>query len=508
MTQTDPSTIFDGCMDTSSSFWNIIPGRRELIKSSFREYMQKESFREKTYEGFRAFLAGKTWFPWLSNPQAHCAADTIMADTIMTKQLRQQWEKIAIKKKQKQQQIRKKKIQESALKETIYKKYLQGLSPLERLRVKEQRQKKSKQRETIRHHKNVQIHPISIFNLQQFASVPYRFDLCYADLYLQNASEFRQLFSQNMVRIDKNSASPTHIFTTSYMGRPIYIKQFEQLLCNGGKQIQDAINPDVYQLYYEKEVYRYIRQRSIKDTELRKHFLQLLVCISLPTTFVICSQDVQGVSLRDTQQNLSYQRGTMSTSIFYHTMAKFMFQNLYVLYLLHTRLGIVHNDLHGGNMIIYHDKDTTKTYKIFDQEYVLSDHPYYLMVYDFDRSSTIGGNDGSLEPNPITEFCKRSGSCRNPQKDLFLWFQLIHKKYISLEPNQWNVFVTELLTLCPELNNVLSYHKTRGVFWSAFCTSRISCENVHIPNFTLETIIPLFWRIFFSEIHPIQDSNL
>lgn len=93
------------------------------------------------------------------------------------------------------------------------------------------------------------------------------------------------------------------------------------------------------------------------------------------------------------------------------------------------RIGISHNDIHFGNVIV-----TPRTGKLFssftaDNGQVYDISPYGTMynckIYDFDRASSIIGKNMALED---TGACRSVGQCNrmDSQKDVFNVLMLIH----------------------------------------------------------------------------------
>ena len=123
----------------------------------------------------------------------------------------------------------------------------------------------------------------------------FTYDLLYADVEM-SADEFREFIKDYRPVAKSFSSSESDIYRGIYNGRLSWLKSFE--LCTLAI-LNSAAKDIVCSLSYEKEVYRFIRYKSETDPELKKYFIDLLVCIKTPTHMNILSQDAQGIQLKE-----------------------------------------------------------------------------------------------------------------------------------------------------------------------------------------------------------------
>jgi hypothetical protein len=239
----------------------------------------------------------------------------------------------------------------------------------------------------------------------------------------------------------QNSASKSLIVKCNYNGTiPLYCKLFYESQIN---------------LLFEKKIYEYIKEEYIKNPLLADHFIISLYTFIKP----ICTikqkfknendikmfkdfneannennkyVNIHGIFTNDYKYN-SFEELIKST-----TDAKdidfLIFELLYSIYIMHTQLDIMHNDLHFGNILatkilnpeIYEYLINGKTYKFLKK--------YKVLIFDFDRSTKIQKfTDTPPDKNDILSknYCKVSGSCNKySQKDIFvLIVSLMNFKY-------------------------------------------------------------------------------
>lgn len=218
----------------------------------------------------------------------------------------------------------------------------------------------------------------------------------------------------NLQQVEKNSTSQSIVYRGTHKGRRVFVKSF---VCGRSPAEFNALRDSVKALSYEKEVYRYIRHVSETDDEVRRHFIQMLFCAKDDVNGVayIFSQDAGGKSLHEylTQGRLSFA-----------FLVGVMTQYLYLLHLLHDKLRITHNDLHDGNLIVVRDNQPQKTYTFCGRTFRLTDHPYTLMVYDFDMASVC---QPPAWQNPFLTFmCHKYGRCPDyPATDFYIYLSIL-----------------------------------------------------------------------------------
>lgn len=301
---------------------------------------------------------------------------------------------------------------------------------------------------------------------------------------------FQQQFPE-LKQIQKDSASPTIIYRGVYKGRDVYVKSF---YCGTDEQQFDHLDNDEKRLSYEKEVYRYIRSIAEKDDEVRKHFINMLLCAKdkgLGMAYIL-SQDSGGKPLND------YMNNSMTLQFFKNIFVQY----LYVLYLMHERLHIVHNDLHFGNVLVVKDKQPTKTYTLYGKTFHLENHPYYLMVYDFDQAS-IYEPPSYRNPYLYDFHCKKVGRCDDyPQTDLYiyLYFLLMNYLFANVYDNANYVLLTIAFRLL--LTSPLYEHAKKTNYRYVSCASKSDkiCKrlgfNISLPNLT-----SFLWAALYTDIN-------
>lgn len=245
----------------------------------------------------------------------------------------------------------------------------------------------------------------------------------------------------NVIAFSKDSNSPSHIYKgTSPSGESIYVKAFsipQTVSLSKSKLPIDKYAG--YRMLYEKEVYRRIRAavdghvRSLHLTDderegIRTHFIRMIHSIVNPTIdrYYIVTEDTGGQAFKDMKPKLDSA-----------TLKKMYFEILYILYLLR-KLKIIHNDLHPGNIIVVKDGIPTKTFRMYDKEYTLTNYPYHLVAYDFDMSSIYGATTQQQIKTRQNTFLQTTTQKQNicaylpakpdqPCADIAKWFNLIGK---------------------------------------------------------------------------------
>lgn len=229
----------------------------------------------------------------------------------------------------------------------------------------------------------------------------------------------------------KQSSSPTKVFKTKLDGKDYYVKVFhipEDFVYD--KDDMEA------SLLYEKEVYRYLRSKAVGNKDIKNHFIQMKLSAKDPEKKLgfLFTQDTKGVPLyliqrskHSLEKNFNDFRHTISARF----VANIFTQLLYVIYLSQS-IHLVHNDLHFGNVLIVKDNVHNKKYEMFGRVFDLVDHPYTIMVYDFDMASII---DPMHLQNPFRQrLCKEYGRCKDYlQTDLYVW--LLH---LLDSPSTWS----------------------------------------------------------------------
>lgn len=241
------------------------------------------------------------------------------------------------------------------------------------------------------------------------------------DVVLNN--DFQKKFSVESQQ-RKNSTSPTRIYKVVIANKPYYVKSFA---IPAQKQRRPDEEDPESSLLYEKEVYRYIRSKAVGNKEYKKHFAQMLLSAidKRSNKGYIFTQNTGGIPLfliaGNSRSLQKYFNDTQHTITAQFT-ANIFTQLLYVISLLQG-INIVHNDLHFGNVLIVKDDINTKTYTMFGETFKVENHPYSLVVYDFDMASIVTPSNLN---NPFRQgMCSEYGRCKNYlYTDLYIW--LVH----------------------------------------------------------------------------------
>jgi serine/threonine protein kinase len=321
--------------------------------------------------------------------------------------------------------------------------------------------------------------------------ISFRFDLNYTDVQTDNLETLLSIIQNINQVVTGKHVSKSKIYKGTVYGRPVYVKEFS--LSDTGLKI-------------EKEIYRYLRSLQYQtdqplSSEYRKHFIVMLLCIKVEGVrgikdgkMYIISEDSGGESVGDFLNRLT-------GKVYMKLQVKIMMEILYLIYLLHS-MGIIHNDIHFGNIIIVKDdKNPTKTFTMYGKSYTITNYPYYLKMYDFDRSCIS-------DQNIMKDKCKYG---KNKQKDVFNWFALwwlpkdeYQTTYDHAFKKCWENFLRQLKNQIKgyrTLIRLLERNNSRraGTFWSHFCpqNENDSCDDFKLDVLNnLETIVNAYNTAF------------
>jgi serine/threonine protein kinase len=227
-------------------------------------------------------------------------------------------------------------------------------------------------------------------------------DLQYVDIKIEEPLE---VFLSQFNEFPVNTGSGAGVFRGTWGDRLVYVKSFPD--------DETTVN-----LKYEKEVYRYIRSLSQANRIFSRHFVELLVCVSVdnPSGIACITQDSDGGTLYDFMNS--------KPPTVERTFAVYL-ELLYVIYLLRSA-GIVHNDLHSQNVIVCPTRfREAARYDMYGMMFDGPAHDWYLKVYDFDRANIV---DPEMPKNTWLNdegFCDEFGQCQDLQKDMFNWFVML-----------------------------------------------------------------------------------
>lgn len=247
-------------------------------------------------------------------------------------------------------------------------------------------------------------------------------ELDYFDLELPDL--FQKEFPGS-VQFRKHSSSPTRIYKTTLEGKDYYVKAFE--VPRQQQQNHPEKDNPLRALLYEKEVYRYIRSKAVQNKELLKYIVPMrLAAVDRKThTAYLFTEDTGGIPLSKIAENShsleKYFKDPQHT-LTSQFVSNIFTQLLYLISVLQT-IQIVHNDLHFANILVVRDNVSNKTYEMFGQVFQVENHPYSLMVYDFDIASIVSPPPLNNPFRPAT--CVKSGRCKDYlYTDLYVW--LVH----------------------------------------------------------------------------------
>jgi hypothetical protein len=325
----------------------------------------------------------------------------------------------------------------------------------------------------------------------------FRFDLNYNDVQTDNLETLLSIIQNINQVVTGKHVSKSKIYKGTVYGRPVYVKEFS--LSDTGLKI-------------EKEIYRYLRSLQYQadqplSSEYRKHFIVMLLCIKIEGVrgyrgdkMYIISEDSGGESVGDFLNRLT-------GKVYMKLQVKIMMEILYLIYLLHS-MGIIHNDIHFGNIIIVKDdKNPTKTFTMYGKSYTITNYPYYLKMYDFDRSCIS-------DQNIMKDKCKYG---KNKQKDIFNWFALWWLPKDEYQSTYDHMFKKYWESFLRQLNKIKDYRTLIGLlernnsrradtFWSHFCPKNKddSCDDFKLDVLNnLETIVNAYNTAF----QPILTSS-
>lgn len=306
-----------------------------------------------------------------------------------------------------------------------------------------------------------------------------------------------------------NSASPTIIGKGMYNGKPAYYKMFY----NGNEP--NKKNSLISGLLYESEVYKFI---SEQNDDIQKYFIKFLYSSNSTlndlyrnriitnlrdsillermnaldieynsTIHIIVTENSNSITLNEFFNNLTDD----SVQHNYNLMAKILtdiFELVFeCIYVLNKKLHIQHNDMHFGNILIKHERNTyhpTNENKYFDSYFKIS-------VFDFDRAYHEGKNNMLLD-----EFCDTGNGCNSLSlKDLFVFIQSLIFLYLttinkpthsllsrylkellsSIVPNDQLIILVENMKQIQE--------NKKNTHWSSYCASQINTNDIKLLQY-------------------------
>ena len=319
----------------------------------------------------------------------------------------------------------------------------------------------------------------------------------------------------NITIMPSDSSSNSYIFTADYEGKPCYIKSF----FNSQRG-----------LLYEQQIYNYINKRNVlikpffEDYFVKVYDTLKLKCsvfkellannratmnnagnripqlldyklVSEPDIFLIITEDIGGITYEQFFIE-NYENRDLITNT--------LFDIVYGIYLMNSRLNIMHNDNHFGNILIKRDLPETECkYQINKIEYTKKKN-YRLCFYDFDLAYLAGMNN----PNAVGSWIVQN---KKSAKDIWTLLnsiiRLIHynlpqrkKEYLLnqifgkqiLSPAYWSIesnnrgygsllFIVEIVDIIidnsplhrEQLEKIYFDFINKGLFWNSYCIDNI-----------------------------------
>ena len=302
----------------------------------------------------------------------------------------------------------------------------------------------------------------------------FAFDLQYVDF--RTTVEIEDFLSSPVV-LSKNSASASVVYHGSWKQNGVYVKTF--LSTDEG-------------LLFEKEIYRYIKHQvnttTYKDTYKNHFILPIFSCVyGKRGRVAIATEDTGGIIANDLMKKMP-----MST---YEYLA-LMFQILYVIVLM-LRIGISHNDIHLGNVIVTPRRNKFSLFNLENgKTYDISPHGtmYNCKIYDFDRASSIIGKNTALDKYGA---CAETGQCNrmDSQKDVFNVLMLIHvgpsdKTMLFFRDFLWDEMFLVDASAASKLRNVVMRNVKHPSFWQSYCFE--DCERTISPLMEIGVFLDVF----------------
>jgi hypothetical protein len=202
-------------------------------------------------------------------------------------------------------------------------------------------------------------------------------------------------------------------------------------------------------LMYEKDIYKYISEEADKNSELVNHFMISPATFTVPlNTFrqklppIIISQfdninnenrfaNVNGIITYDYEYRIL--DDLLFSDLDIDIINDIIFELLYSVYIMNTKLNIIHNDLHFKNVLVKKVVPYEYNYKFDELNYTLTKiKKYNVLIYDFNLSYRNGINNPDLNEDAESLQCKDYGNCNKiTNKDVYLILVSIVYKYVN-----------------------------------------------------------------------------
>ena len=336
-----------------------------------------------------------------------------------------------------------------------------------------------------------------------------------------------------------NSASKSNIFRGFWDGKKCFMKTFTIY----GNQ----------NLKYEQKVYRYIDKRNTElSGEFSDNFVNVYRIFKIKRNdfknfyntktfqgtqvrftdnygyageyikydyesyiYFIVTEDISGSTVSDFYQEQCklFIRNAPDKYKYRDNIMEMLFELVYGLYLLNTRLNVIHNDNHFGNLLIK-EQPEQKLYTINKVEYERK-RKYRVCIYDFDLSYFEGNTnqDPRLVPNnrtnqinsvvPLTDI--------NKGRDIYtignslFGFSMYLRKTLNVSQfnelcrnSSGNMYTYNVFKILFETDKVINNlvqnfeydTKNNKLFWNSYCvTGKTPCLPVDFNNITAEKVL-------------------
>lgn len=379
---------------------------------------------------------------------------------------------------------------------------------------------------------------------------------------------FGSTITETTVFGSKDSASDSLILKAKYNGKPVFIKMFSQYNTPFMKD-----NPG---LIYEQCIYKYLMERNdAVKPYYEDYFVKVYDVFKIKYSKFFDQMETLGIQIKGgpASGKIYYSRYRQNTQNYtmpqifagkdqmvYFTVTEdiqgetynsffnkhldseeniieSLFDILYGVYLLNTRLGIIHGDNHFDNILIKPEKKTREY--IIDKTSLIRESKYRVCLYDFDLSYMFDHENKALN-NPINQNIGRI-NIQNNAKDIWTiinnigyifkynpatvnpvykpWYDNMQNNFFGRQINTQPYVKTYIFDMIhnvflqtreqsDNLYENFQAHLTLGKFWNSFCKLPVSstCVQPVYPELHPELVIKRY-IIFYKNILKFIDAN-
>ena len=185
-----------------------------------------------------------------------------------------------------------------------------------------------------------------------------------------------------------------------------------------------------------------------------------------------------------------------------------IFQSFYAVYIMRTKLNMMHNDLHFGNILVkYRKKPYLLTYS-FDNKYYYMESNYKLRIYDFDNSYVHKSNNDTLD----RVFCSKYNFCNKlSNKDIFsliyTWFKENSYVFTLTQQETINKLINKLHIERGRVNrNVNTLYCNYNTMTISECELPNELDELLNPSDILSNLIEKYKNILKPCDHKLNDD--